>query len=93
MSQREVLRGKRRAGAEASDDEQSEEDEHYRLRYPRSPFSHTKRKSMYNHVYGIVGRDSAKWAVQMSISLVYTFVKRMGIVERFKDPIARLMST
>ena len=57
MSQREVLRGKRRAGAEASDDEQSEEDEHYRLRYPRSPFSHTKRKSMYNHVYGIVGRD------------------------------------
>ncbi len=58
MSQREVLRGKRRAGTEASDDEQSEEDEHYRLRYPRSPSSHTKRKSMYNHVYGIVGRDN-----------------------------------
>lgn len=34
----------------------------------------------------------AKWAVQVSASLVHTFVKRMGIVERFKDPVARLMS-
>ena len=58
MSQRKVLRGKRRAGVEASDDEQSEEEQHRRQRYPRSPSSHTKRKSMYNHVYGIVGRDT-----------------------------------
>ena len=58
MSQRKVLRGKRRAGVEASDDEQSEEEQHRRQRYPRSPSSHTKRKSMHNHVYGIFGRDT-----------------------------------
>ncbi len=57
VSQREDLRGKRRAGAEANDGEQSKEEQHSRQRYPRSPSSHTKRKSMYNHVYGIVGRD------------------------------------
>lgn len=34
----------------------------------------------------------ARWAVESSTSLVYAFVKRMGIVERFKDPIASIMS-
>ena len=70
MPQREVLRGKRRAGVEASDDEQSEEDKHHRLRYHRSPASLTKRKSMYNHVYGIVGRvgrpEVVAWATRSS---------------------------
>ena len=34
----------------------------------------------------------ARWAVDSATSLVHAFVKRMGIVERFKDPIASLMS-
>ncbi len=59
MSQREILGGERRAGAEANDGEQSKEEQHSRQRYPRSPSSHTKRKSIYNHGFEIVGRDNA----------------------------------
>ncbi len=57
MSQREILGGERRAGAETSDGEQSKEEQHRRQRYPHGPSSHTKRKSMYNQMYGVFGRD------------------------------------
>ncbi len=72
VSQREILGGERRAGAETSDGEQSKEEQHRRQRYPRSPSSHTKRKSMYNHVYGVFGRDTTrarKWTCAAKLTV------------------------
>ena len=35
-----------------------------RREVPRSPSSHTKRKSMYNQVYGVVGRNKGVMAFE-----------------------------